>query len=106
MRVLLDESLPRPLARLLTGHEVRTVAQEGWASFENGDLLRVSAERFDVLVTADRNLEFQQNLTTLPIAVIVLIADSNRLESLEPLVPQLLEALGSLELKTIVRVGA
>jgi len=66
----------------------------------------VSAERFDVLVTADRNLEFQQNLTTLPIAVIVLIGDSNRLESLEPLVPQLLEALGSLELKTIVRVGA
>jgi hypothetical protein len=60
MRVLLDESLPRPLGRLLTGHDVRTVAQEGWISFENGDLLRVSAARFDVLVTADQNLEFQR----------------------------------------------
>ena len=78
MRVLLDESLPRPLGRLLTGHDVRTVAQEGWASFENGDLLRVSGARFDVLLTADQNLEFQQNPTTLPIAVIVLVADSNQ----------------------------
>jgi len=78
MRVLLDESRPRPLGRLLTGHDVRTVAQEGWASFENGDLLRVSAARFDVLLTADQNLEFQQNPTTLPIAVIVLVADSNQ----------------------------
>jgi hypothetical protein len=84
MRVLLDESLPRPLGRLLTGHDVRTVVQEGWTSFENGQLLRASAERFDVLVTADQNLEFQQNATTLPIAVIVLIAESNCLESLEP----------------------
>ena len=106
MRVLLDESLPRPLGRLLTGHDVRTVAQEGWASFENGDLLRVSAARFDVLLTADQNLEFQQNPTTLPIAVIVLVADSNRLEALEPLVPPRLRVLENLQPKTIVRVGA
>jgi hypothetical protein len=57
MRVLLDESLPRPLGLLLTGHEVRTVAQVGWASFENGELLRAAATRFDVLLTADQNLE-------------------------------------------------
>jgi hypothetical protein len=105
MRVLLDESLPRPLGRLLTGHDVRTVAQAGWTSFENGKLLRVAATRFDVLVTADQNLEFQQNPTTLPTAVIVLVADSNRLESLEPLVPKLVETLGTLQPKTIVRVG-
>ena len=69
MRVLLDESLPRPLGRLLTGHAVRTVAQEGWTSLENGELLRASAAAFDVVVTADQNLEFQQNLATLPIGV-------------------------------------
>jgi hypothetical protein len=59
-----------------------------------------------VVLTVDQNLEFQQNLTTLPIAVIVLVAESNRLESLEPLVPQVLDALTKLRPKTLVRVGA
>lgn len=106
MRVLLDESLPRPLGQLLTGHDVRTVIQEGWKSFENGALLRVAAERFDVLLTADQNLEFQQNQTTLPLAVVVLVAESNRLEALEPLIPKLLTTLANLQPKTIARVGA
>ena len=106
MRVLLDESLPRPLGGVLRGHEVRTVVQEGWKSFENGALLRVAAERFDVLLTADQNLEFQQNATKLPLAVVVLVAESNRLEALEPLVPELLKVLANLQPKTIIRVGA
>jgi hypothetical protein len=54
MRVLLDESLPRDLGRDLTGHEVRTVRQAGWAGLANGDLLRRAAGQFDVLVTGDR----------------------------------------------------
>jgi len=91
VRVLLDESLPRPFAALLSGHEVKTVAGVGWSGKENGELLRLAAERFDLLLTADRNLEHQQNLTTLPIAVVVLVAPTNRLESLAPLVPELLE---------------
>ena len=106
MRVLLDESLPRPLGRLLVGHAVRTVGQAGWASFKNGVLLRLAASDFDVLITADQNMEFQQNLETLPLAVVVLVAESNRLESLEPLVPQILDALTLLEPKTLIRVGA
>ena len=106
MRVLLDESLPRPLGRLLIGHVVRTVGQAGWASFKNGVLLRLAASEFDVLVTADQNIEFQQNLETLPLAVVVLVAESNRLESLEPLVPQILDALKLLAPKTLIRVGA
>jgi hypothetical protein len=106
MRVLLDESLPRPLGRLLVGPAVRTVGQAGWTSFANGVLLRLAAADFDVLITADQSLEFQQNLHTLPLAVLVLVADSNRLESLEPLVPQILEALDVLEPKKLVRVGA
>ena len=106
MRVLLDESLPRPLGRLLVGHAVRTVGQAGWASFKNGDLLRLASTEFDVLITADQNIEFQQNLETLPLAVVVLVADSNRLEALEPLVPQILLALQVLEPKKLIRVRA
>jgi predicted nuclease of predicted toxin-antitoxin system len=105
MRILLDESLPRPLARLLIGHDVRTVTQVGWTSYENGELLAQAAADFDVLVTADQNLEFQQNLQTLPMAVIVLVAGSNRLESLEPLVPRILDVLSTLQRKTLVRIG-
>jgi predicted nuclease of predicted toxin-antitoxin system len=105
VRVLLDESLPRPLAALLSGHEVRTVAAVGWSGMENGELLRLAAEHFDVLITADRNLEHQQNLRTLPVSVVVLAASTNRLESLAPLVPQLLELLKALPPRRLVHIG-
>ena len=87
------------------GHDVSTVAHEGWAKLANGDLLRQAAVAFDVLLTADQNIEFQQNLSSLPLAVIVLVAASNRLESLEPLVPAILDALNSLPARTLLRVG-
>ena len=106
MRILLDESLPRPLERLLVGHDVSTVADQGWTKLTNGVLLLKATTSFDVLLTADQNIEFQQNLTTLPLAVVVLVAESNRLESLEPLVPRVLEVLKSLNVKTLLRVGA
>lgn len=106
MRILLDESLPKPLAQLLTGHNVRTVTDLRWIGLSNGALLARAAGLFDVLLTADQNLEFQQNLTELPIAVVVLVAPTNRLESLEPLVPELLNVLAGLTPKRLVRVGA
>ena len=81
MRILLDESLPRPLTKLLTGHEVRTVTELRWTGLKNGALLTRAANSFDVLLTADQNIEFQQNLIKLPVAVVVLVADTNRLES-------------------------
>jgi hypothetical protein len=68
--------------------------------------LRQAAATFDVLLTADPNIEFQQNLTMLPMAIVILVAESNRLESLEPLVPKVLEALKTLSPKTLIRVGA
>ncbi len=61
------------------GHDVSTVTQQGWTSLSNGALLRQAAETFDVMLTADQNIEFQQNLSTLPVAVVVLAAESNRL---------------------------
>ena len=94
MHVLLDEQLPRHLARAIAGHDVSTVQQRGWAGLQNGELLRVAADAgFDVLVTADRNLQFQQNLSQSRIGIILLIAPSNALEDLLPLVPSLLAAI-------------
>src|SRR5918995_5519331 len=83
MHVLLDEQLPRHLAKEIGGHDVSTVQQRGSAGLQNGELLRVAADAgFDVLVTADRNLQFQQNLSQSRIGIILLIAPSNALEIL------------------------
>ena len=104
MRILLDESLPRPLARLLPEHDVRTVAAMGWAGKRNGELLQLAAVDFDAVVTADQNLEHQQDLAALPIAVIVLTAPTNRIESLRPLIPTLLQILQTLAPRQLVHV--
>jgi hypothetical protein len=106
VRLLLDESLPGPLTDLLVGHDVRTVTQMGWTSLGNGALLRQAAAESDALLTADQNIEFQQNLKTLPMAVVVLVANTNRIESLEPLIADLLRVLETLRPKVLVRVGA
>jgi len=93
MRVLLDECVPRSLREQLPGHEVKTVAESGWAGVKNGELLRLAAQRFDVLLTVDRNLEYQQNFLGAEIAVIVVHAPSNDIVVLQPLMPQVLEAI-------------
>ena len=89
--------VPRPLAPLVVGHEVRTVTQLRWTGIRNGELLSRAAESFDVVLTADQSIEFQQNLAKLPVAVVMLIAKTNRIESLEPLVPQVLAVLETLQ---------
>lgn len=93
MRVLLDECIDRRLAADLVGHEVKTVPQAGWASKANGELLALAQSQFDVFVTVDRNLSFQQLLPRFSIAVVVLRAPSNRVADLRPLVPKLLDAI-------------
>jgi len=105
MRILLDESLPRKLSQELSGHEVQTVQDCGWAGLENGDLLRVACDRFEVLITGDQNLEYQQNTSSLPIAVVVVVAGNNRVETLFPLVPEILKALATIAPRKLVRVG-
>ena len=74
MRVLLDECLPRRLKRELVGHDARTVPEMGWASKRNGELLALAAGEFDVFLTADRNLSYQQDVSAFNIAVVVLVA--------------------------------
>lgn len=93
MRVLLDECVDRRLAREITGHEVTTVPDAGWASAKNGDLLALAQTNFDAFVTVDRNLSFQQPLPSFSIAVVILRARTNRLVDLRPLIPKLLEVL-------------
>jgi len=105
VRILLDESLPRPLARLLPEHEVRTVATMGWTGRRNGELLQLAAGDFDALLTADQNLEHQQNVSALPIAVVVLVAPTNRIESLRPLILILLRTLETLAPRQLVHVS-
>jgi hypothetical protein len=79
--------------RDLAGHEVRTVPEMGWAAFENGDLLALAERDFDVFLTVDRNLSFQQNVPRFNIAVVILHAATNRLSDLRVFVPKLLETL-------------
>jgi len=107
VRVLLDESVPRKLARDLVGHDVRTVVELGWAGTQNGELLRrAAAEGFRVLVTTDQNLEYQQNLSRVELAVFVLLAKSNRLAHLRPLISQLLWEIERMRVGSVVRVTA
>ena len=96
MKLLLDECIDRRLAQALAGHEVKTVPQMGWAGIKNGDLLTLAETEFDVFLTVDRNLSFQQNLPTFNVAVLVLHAPSNRLADLRPLAPKILATLPTL----------
>ena len=105
MRVLLDEQLPRHLAREIGGHDVSTVQQRGWAGLKNGELLRAAAaEGFEILVTADRNLQFQQNLSRTVLGIVLLVAPNNALEDLLPLVPGLRAAISESRPGQILRV--
>ena len=97
MKLLLDENLPHKLRTEITGHEVFTLAFMGWSGIDNGELLiKAAAVRFDALITNDRGLEYEQNQSGLPIAVIVLLSSSNTMEAIRPLYPALTAALQSL----------
>ena len=104
MRILLDEDLPRRLGLLLVGHEASTVQRSGWSGIKNGRLLSLAAAKFDVFLTMDGGLEFQQNLSTLPVSVLVVEALSNRMEHLEPMVPEILKELNHIPPRTLRRV--
>ena len=95
MRLLLDESVPRPLQKSFPdAYEVRTVPQMGWAGTGNGTLLRLAADAgFDALITVDRGFAHQQNQDDLPLPVVIMLAASNRPDELRPLVPNAIDVL-------------
>lgn len=105
MKILIDENLPRKLAAHLEGHECRTVVECGWSGKKNGELLALADSQFDVLLTLDKNLPFQQDLGSVRIAVLILRARSSRIQDLLPIIPDCLDALTSIRPGQVVRVG-
>lgn len=106
MRLLLDECIDRKLAREFAGYEVKTVPQMGWAGVKNGQLLTLAEAEFDVFITVDRNLSFQQNLPQFDIAVVILQAPSNRLADLKPLVSKVIAILPAVVMGQATSVSA
>ena len=107
VRILVDESLPVELAEALELPGTTTVAGLGLQGFSNGALLqRAEAIGIDVLITADQNLEFQQDIPGLALGVIVLRARSNRMDHLRPLIPSILQALGLISPGRVMRLGS
>jgi predicted nuclease of predicted toxin-antitoxin system len=105
MKVLLDECVPRKLMRELEDHEVFTVTERGWSGIKNGNLLALAAPEFNVFLTVDQNLKYQQNLKNFSIAIILLTARNNRLKTLLPLMPEVREALSKIAKGDLVHIG-
>lgn len=97
MRILIDECLPKHLAQIIPTHQTDAVVSVGWSGKKNGELLKLAeAARYDVFITADQNLQYQQNLKNREIAIIVLKLESIRMQSIQVILPQLLQMLQSI----------
>jgi predicted nuclease of predicted toxin-antitoxin system len=104
MRVLLDECVTRRLRRDFVGHTASTVEEAGLKGLQNGPLLRAAAGQYEVLVTVDQNLTYQQNLRGLPLAILILVARRNTYSMLHPLMPQVLQVLERIRPGEVVRI--
>lgn len=105
MRILLDECIPRKWKAHLVGHDCRTVPEAGWAGKKNGELLALAEGSFDVFLTLDKGIQYQQNLLGRKIAVLIVEAGSNRIEDLVERSPACLAALASIQLGQVIRLG-
>ncbi len=107
MQILFDESVTWALRPILLGeHEVATAKYLGWDSKSNGELMTLARDKFDVLITADQSIPYQQNITEVDVAVVVLVARTNDINDLKPLVPELLNRLNDLKRGEIIRIEA
>jgi predicted nuclease of predicted toxin-antitoxin system len=106
MKVLLDECVTRKLRRDFQEHKVETVEEAGLKGLKNGALLRSASGRYDVLVTVDQNLSYQQNIKSLNLAVLVLAAKRNSYQALHPLMNQALDALKQIKSGEVVIIKA
>lgn len=105
MKLLLDECVTNYLKPEFKGHEVSTIDDAGLKGLKNGKLLAAASGRFDVLVTVDQNLRFQQNLENFSIAILVLRARRSTYPFLKPLMPKALEELKTIEPGNVVVVS-
>ena len=104
MRVLLDECVPRKLKRELPGHDARTVTEMGWSGIKNGPPLRRAAKEFEVFLTVAQGFKYQQNLHALDLVIVVMVANSNDIDDLHPLMPKVREALEKASTGEVVSV--
>ena len=104
MKLLIDESVNVRLRHHFPGHDARTVDYMGWKGFDNGDLLALTVQEFDVMITRDSHIPDQDNIAELDISVIVLYARSNSMRDLLPLVPEVLEYLQSIGPGQVIRI--
>lgn len=95
MRILLDECVPWPMHKLMAGHSCSTAQREGWRSIKNGELLRLAEGRFDLFVTSDQNLRYQQNLSGRQIAILEL--STNNLRRILPAAVLILSAVEAVQ---------
>ncbi|MHB8501683.1 MAG: DUF5615 family PIN-like protein [Candidatus Acidiferrales bacterium] len=107
MKLLLDECLPRKMKFLFSGsgHQCETVREAGFGGEENGELLALTEGKFDVLITVDKNLKYQQNITNRRTAILVIRADSNDIDGIRPHFPEILAGLQVIRPGPIVEVG-
>lgn len=105
-RVLLDECLPKKLKRELPDHVVAMVQEMGWSGRKNGELMQLARGQFEVFLTSDQNLRYQQNLAYADVGVIVLVAPTNRIEALQPLMPQVNQVLPTIKAGEVIEVEA
>ena len=105
MKVLIDECLPKALKREIDADFVQTVPEAGLASKKNGELLRLAAADFDILLTNDQNMEHQQNLKNVDLAFIVLVAPTNDINDLKPLMPSANQAMKTMKPGEIEYIG-
>ena len=105
MKLLLDECVTRFVKRDLSGHEVHTVEEAGFKGLENGDLLRAASGTYDVLITVDQNLPYQQNVAGLNIAVVVIAVKRNSYARLKPLLPRASKALETIKPGDVIIVN-
>ena len=106
MRLLLDECVPQRLKHDFPEHHVWTVDEVGLCGVKNGELLTAAAKKFDALITVDRQMQFQQNLSSFDIALIILIAKPCRYPQLKLLVPRVLTVLDQIQPGVIVEILA
>jgi hypothetical protein len=103
-RVLFDEDVPRPLRRDLSGFNIQAVTEAGWSGIKNGELRRRANGVFDVFLTADRNLAFQQNLSKVRLGVVVLAIGSTKLDDLRAIAGRIVTALDEVQPGQLVRI--
>ena len=104
MRILIDECLDWRLCRFLPDHTCSSVQRMGWSGLSNGELLSKAQTQFDVFITGDRNLAFQQTAARFDLAILVLHSSSIQLPDMQALIPRILEALTKIQSGTVIGI--